>query len=234
MPLLQAGLTIRHRIWVTGRLRSEDWKLERLAALQCFPMTVIHERPMSDENKSLAKAFAYQCVRNNTVLEEAHTRGGALFSDAQMRRLMIDIVNCIYTILEIQDANWILAPFAKLPRRPRLRPSIKRLRWHCPKVFTTRIEGPLPASIARAVAVFAVRNTLLSEKHTGPHQAIGESFETLILEVLDNVYAATRHPALLNVFYLNATARWAEPELDCELLMTIHAFSPMEDRSGGH
>lgn len=192
-------------------------------------MPVEHKWPPAViDLKFYAKAIAQQCVRNNTLLEEAHTRGGALFCDAQMRRLMIAIVDRIYTILECPLGVDALEPFATLPRPPQIRGWIKRIQPKIPELFVAYLPGSYPDRLGRVIAVWAVRNVLRSKAHAGPRKAIGREFETFILEVADNAFAVGRYPDLAGFFLSSAIASWEEPKLVPGLVQVIDGLNELE------
>lgn len=65
---------------------------------------------------ALAMALAYHCVRNNTPLEELHTRYS--ISQEDMKELMIGVTDAIYTALI--DPDFIAEPVPSYWKRPKL------------------------------------------------------------------------------------------------------------------
>lgn len=76
--------------------------------------------PPIDRNKAeLAKVLAYHCVRN-TALEDIHAEGR--ISDAEMKALMIEVTDRLYTAFTRKDV--LLSPAPSYYQDPKLSPDL--------------------------------------------------------------------------------------------------------------
>lgn len=96
------------------------------------------EEICTKNNQDIALKMAYYCVRD-TIIEDYHTQGK--ISDSEMKALNIEVVNNIFTILEVffnpkfqKEHEFV---FGKFPRLYFNRPT----GWNTPELDERKING---------------------------------------------------------------------------------------------